>query len=344
MSGNNKHISVRMSLTDAKKVFKEFNTLGETGQRALAKIEKQSRPASKGLLALNNVAGELRSGMSSMAGQLGVVGSGLSSLGSRGLLAAAGLGSLVVGLRRAVMGAAVAIENFSRLADTAEKLGITTSQLQELRFAAEQNGVTAQKLDMGWQRFTRRLGEAAQGTGALKNILEQYNISATNADGTNRDAVSVYRELANVVSQTTSETERLRIANNAFDSEGVDLVRLMALGAAGFDKYAAAARNAGIVIDQHIIHKTREVGDEINRLNQQIQTNMDQTSVFFDSWILRLTKVKMTLSQTLNSIVSFFKSDEQKSLKDFQKELDHIRSRLNIKKMFSTCCFRGCGG
>ena len=52
------------------------------------------------------------------------------------------------------------------LAKTADKLGLTTEELASLRHAASITaGVTSQTLDMALQRMTRRLSEAASGTG-----------------------------------------------------------------------------------------------------------------------------------------------------------------------------------
>ena len=61
------------------------------------------------------------------------------------------------------------------IAKTADKLGLSTTALQELRFAAEQTGLTTQQLDIGVQRFTRRLGEAAEGSGVLASVLDDLD-------------------------------------------------------------------------------------------------------------------------------------------------------------------------
>lgn len=49
-----------------------------------------------------------------------------------------------------------------RTANAADRVGITTDLLQELRFAATQTGVPIEKLETSLERFTKRLGEAAR--------------------------------------------------------------------------------------------------------------------------------------------------------------------------------------
>ena len=60
-----------------------------------------------------------------------------------------------------------AAKQLGAISDQADKLGLTTDALQELRFAAEQAGVKVVSFDVGFQRFTRRVADAAAGNKAL---------------------------------------------------------------------------------------------------------------------------------------------------------------------------------
>ena len=51
------------------------------------------------------------------------------------------------------------LDSIDALGKTASKLGITTQELQKLRFAAELAGVSTRTTDMAIQRFTRRLSK-----------------------------------------------------------------------------------------------------------------------------------------------------------------------------------------
>jgi len=56
-------------------------------------------------------------------------------------------------------------------AKTADRICFTTDSLQELRLAASLTGVTQEKLESSLERFPKRLGEAANGTGIAANPL-----------------------------------------------------------------------------------------------------------------------------------------------------------------------------
>src|SRR5690606_33709198 len=92
-----------------------------------------------------------------------------------------------------------AIESGGAIQDVADKIGLGVEALQQLRFAAAQVGVRQNALDMGMQRFARRLGEAAQGSGELKDTLKLYNIQVRDSAGNTRSTVDVLGDLADAV-------------------------------------------------------------------------------------------------------------------------------------------------
>ena len=70
----------------------------------------------------------------------------------------------------------------------ASKTGFAVESLQELRFAAEQVGVSSIQMDTALQRFSRRTGEAADGTGVLKDIFRDLNICLLYTSPSPRDS------------------------------------------------------------------------------------------------------------------------------------------------------------
>src|SRR5210317_1869485 len=64
------------------------------------------------------------------------------------------------------------------LAKTADKLGVTTEALAGLRLAAQLTGVETRQLDLGLQRATRRISEAAVGTGEAQAALKELGLDA----------------------------------------------------------------------------------------------------------------------------------------------------------------------
>ncbi|PJK29964.1 phage tail tape measure protein [Minwuia thermotolerans] len=321
-------VTIRLRLKDGEKVENRLKKLGVGGQRALAKIERSSKPASKSLLALNAASGRVQLGMGALAGRAGGLGNALGALGPAGLGVGAAMGTAALAMNMAIRAAREAVVQFSDLANTADKLGVTVESLQELRFAAEQVGVSSQTMDLAMQRFTRRLAEAQQGAGELKPILDQYNIAIRDAEGNSRSAAEVLGDLADAAAGAEKPQERLRIAFKAFDSEGAALVNLLRQGREGLEGYAAQARATGAVVEDHIVQKARDTGDELNRLDQQNRALMSQIGVFFADWHVTFVKVKNEVLAAINDILDLFRDLDELSSSGIRSEMDDIDQRL----------------
>jgi hypothetical protein len=73
---SDRSLAIRLAVIDGGKVKAELRDVGDSGARALQRIEEASRPASRALQALDGVAGELRGGLEEMAGRTSALGAG----------------------------------------------------------------------------------------------------------------------------------------------------------------------------------------------------------------------------------------------------------------------------
>ena len=177
------------------------------------------------------------------AGGGGLMGGLLGAGGAAGLakavplLAAAGVA--MVGIRKAVRGTGDAADRIDTLAKTSQKLGMTLNALTGLRFAGEQTGVSANTMDMALQRMTRRLAEAAQGSGEAKDAIKQLGLDAQQLAQMSPD--KAFLEVTRAMKSVQQPSEKLRLAFKLFDSEGVALVNTMNAGADGIEEYMKKA-------------------------------------------------------------------------------------------------------
>lgn len=183
----------------------------------------------------------------------------------------------ILGVGAAATAAAGAVALFTKsnvnaldaLGKTASKLGVNVEFLQQMRFAAEQTGIETRTLDMGLQRFIRRVAEAAKGTGEAKAALQQLGIEFTNADGTARDIKDILFDVSDGLANTASEGERVRLAFKFFDSEGVALVNTLQGGSAELKRFFDQAENLGILISSDTTKKAEAFNDQLNIIKRQ---------------------------------------------------------------------------
>jgi lambda family phage tail tape measure protein len=153
----------------------------------------------------------------------------------------------------------------------ADKTGFAIDSLQELRFAAEQAGIANVQLDTSLQRFSRRVGEAAQGTGVLYEILQQSGIAIRNADGSMRSIEATFNDYLGVMASATSEQEKLRLAVAAFDMEGAAMVNMLKDGTAGLEAMRARARGLGIILDEETVRSAERANDAWGQVANQFR-------------------------------------------------------------------------
>jgi|GEM_PF-3523858 len=191
-------------------------------------------------------------------------------------------------MRNALMGGAVAgmaamvrqsIEATDQIGKVADKVGLTTDQLQELRYAANLAGVAQSQLDMGMQRFSRRLGEVAQGQGELLKTSAQYDVELRNADGSMRSNIDLLGEWSNVIQNAESDQEALRIAFKLFDSEGAALVNMLRGGSEGLKGLRRGARDLGVVIEERLVRTAEKANDQLTKMEMLVKAQLRSTLV-----------------------------------------------------------------
>lgn len=152
------------------------------------------------------------------------------------------------------------------LGKTADRLGLTAQELQQLHFTAEQSGISTATLEMALQRMTRRVSEAGKGTGEAVKALKEMGISADQlAKMSVNDQLKV---LADKLSGVTSEADQVRLAMKLFDSEGVKLLTMLKNGSGGLEDMANEANSLGFVLDRQMIAKMEQANDSMNRVSK----------------------------------------------------------------------------
>lgn len=134
------------------------------------------------------------------------------------------------------------------IAKTADKIGIGLAKLQELRYAAERSGVSTQMLDSSFERFVKRIGEAAQGAGAAKKAYDQLGLSAE--DLANMAPDKAFGVVADRLKDVSNQTERVAIAAQLFGREGVAMVNMVKNGSAGLRALGEDARATGYILSE----------------------------------------------------------------------------------------------
>lgn len=169
-------------------------------------------------------------------------------------------------------GAAVkkTFDNLDRIGKVSDKLGIAAEELQKLRFAGEQTGVSVATMDDSLEKFTKRLGQAQAGTGPMVRVLDDLGIKLQNADGSMRSASDVMLDYGDAIGEAETSTQKMYLATEAFGRSGGALVNTFADGSDGVRAYGDQLERAGGVIDGSLIKGAEKANDAINLMSKSL--------------------------------------------------------------------------
>ena len=135
----------------------------------------------------------------------------------------------------------------ANLVETSQRLGIQVEQLQLLQRAFQAEGLQINAINIGLQRFTRRLADAQQGNEQLQETFRALDTSIRNADGSLRLAEDVIFDVAAGLQGLGTQQERVLRAFQLFDSEGVAFVNVLQRGDDALRKQLESFRRLGVV-------------------------------------------------------------------------------------------------
>ena len=138
-----RNLAIRLSVLDGGKVKAELTEIGDTGEKSLKRIELAGQPASRGLMALNAAANDIKSSAVGMASSLGPVGSGLIAIGPAGIAAGVAITGIVGVLKEAFSAGSQAEQAFNKMSGvlkaTGNASGLTANQIADLAEGIEKS-------------------------------------------------------------------------------------------------------------------------------------------------------------------------------------------------------------
>ena len=144
------------------------------------------------------------------------------------------------------------------------RLGISAEGFSSLAHAAEMSDISMSTLEMSMQRQTRRLSEAAQGTGQAVAALDSLGLSAKALKDMKPE--EAFMKIAAEMEKVPSKADRARIAMQLWDTEGVKLNQMIAEGTENIEALRERAELLGLTFDSQTAAASARLNDEISDL------------------------------------------------------------------------------
>ena len=207
----------------------------------------------------------------------------LRQLGKTGKMSAATIATGFVAAQAAIMalrGAIRGVTSFVKALTTEAaaqgdafakmslRIGASVEALSAYKHVAELSGVSMNTLTMAWQRQTRRIAEAANGTGEAKDALRELGLIASDL---NRLAPEQqFEALADALSGVENKADRVRLAMKLWDSEGVRLVQIVNQGSEAIRAMKQDAHDLGLVWTEDAARSAEAFNDSMLRVERSI--------------------------------------------------------------------------
>lgn len=261
----------------------------ELGQRSRQlsndqrRLQKATRDATR---ASRNQADELSRLRTAVAGVS--MGNLVTQLGSRFVSAA----------QDAVRWLAELVPGFVELADnvgkTSRSLGVSSTDLQRLRFAGQRAGLSIEQVDKSLGILTKQLEDArAKGTGPAADAFKTLGLSI--ADFQNLGTEERVKRIADAINALPNPTQRSAVAMQLFGARNKEMTVLLAEGADGIQKLGDRAQELGGVIDEGAVLAAERMADQFldvrtaaeglkNRLATSLAPTIEMISVRILDW------------------------------------------------------------
>ena len=325
-----RNTTIRLATENDENVKRAFREVGATGDKALDQITKGTKPASRGLKAVDGAARSASNGLESMASRAGPLGGVLGGLGKGGLLAGAAIGGLAIGLKKAGDVALDAVADFDEIGKTADKIGVATESLQELRFAAGSlAGMTSGQLDTALQQMSRKMGDAARGVGSAVTLFDDLGVTVVDAEGRLRTVDDVLVDVTAGLAGMNSDSLRLSASMELFGRAGGGMVNVLRDAGTALEETRERARALGIVVEDSVIRNAEKMQDEFDTASKVLDINLKRAFVDLVPFINDAVELFGSAARGLASIRDLIVDIESKSSRGLEVRAADLRARID---------------
>lgn len=177
-------------------------------------------------------------------------------------------GGLAAGVVPAITGVvSSAFQMASSLQEASEKVGVTVEALQELRFAANQSGVSSEQLETSVVRLNKSLGALQLGSKPAVDAFAQIGLSADDLRGKRPE--EAMRLIADGLNKIPDAATRAAVGQAIFGRGYAQLIPLINGGSEALNRFAEESRKNGQISTEDA-KKLDELADGWDKLKIRV--------------------------------------------------------------------------
>lgn len=168
--------------------------------------------------------------------------------------------------------ASSSIQAADKFGTLAEIYGLTSDRIQELEFAGIRLDVSLDTMTGSMTKLVRNMNSARAGSKLQEEAFRKLGIEITNADGSLREANSVFYEAIDALGKVRGETERDAIAMQLFGKSAMEMNPLIKAGSAELAALSEKAHEMGAVMSEDAVNALDNLDETLQEIKTSAQT------------------------------------------------------------------------
>ena len=156
------------------------------------------------------------------------------------------------------------------IAKTSSRLGMTSVELQRLRYAMGQQGVSSETLTQSFEFLNKNLGLLQTGQGALYSKLKKNNPEMLKQIRNTKSNTEAFALLMDALDKTSDATEKAALSTIAFGGAGQMMILASKGGSKTLNELGNAAERFGVLSNEDAA-KAEGLNDSLDNMSKSIQ-------------------------------------------------------------------------
>ena len=217
------------------------------------------------------------------------------------------IGTAIAGATTAVVGGLTAMVNSTAsVADTFDKAsyrtGLNVEELQRLKYAADQSGLSLDTIEKSAKKMNERLAEVSEGNDKSAKMFQNLGVSIKDSNGQMKDTTTIYNDVLLKLAEMGDTAEATAIGTDLFGKAFTDMKPLLASGADGIEELKNRADELGIVMGEDAVAAGVVFGDTMADIKASfggIVNNLSATLIPIIQVVLDLIIANLPMIQAM---------------------------------------------
>jgi hypothetical protein len=195
-----------------------------------------------------------------------------------------------------------ALEYAGSLQEVASQVGVTAKELQTLRYAAAQNGISTDQLETAMTKLSISIGKANAGSKQAQTAFKAVGVEL--GDLQSKSKSEILGQIADGMVKTGGAAKNAAAGVAIMGKGFMTMAPLLDQGSAGINALSAAAEKLGIVLSDEQIQRADDTADKIDALKTVLSANIASEVADNADAILTLANALATLVRTIPDAIN----------------------------------------